>query len=149
MNIKENPFVTLVEDAIRLRESAQTILSDAMGDHHLSRLERLVLLLITEAKTPLTVSKVGRDLGYSRQVVQRASHRLLELGLLRKLDNPDHKASFLLEPTNQGLKFEEEMGKELVRSVNKLLSEKDLKLCLRLSKDLNRLRELIETYKLS
>ncbi len=146
MKIVENPLVSLIEESIHLKDSAQSILSAALGENTLSRLERLVLISLTEAKKPLTVSQVGRALGHLRQVVQRAANRLLELGLIEKLPNPDHKTSPLLQPTQQGLAFEQQLGDTLIAVVSNLLTESDIKTCERICKDLKKIRAKIEAY---
>lgn len=147
MNIKKNPLVMLIEESIQLKQSAQVILSEAVGGATLTRLERLVLIAVTEETAPRTSSQLSRNLGHSRQVVQRVANRLVELGLVRKLQNPDHKTAPLLEPTEKGRKFERQMGGTIDDIVRTLLSESDLKLCKRISSDIKRLRGLIESYK--
>ena len=144
MSVKENPLVMLLDESIRLRDSAQNILSEALGGKVLTRLERLALISITEAGHPLTISQLGRNLGHSRQVMQRAVNRLIDLEFLKKLENPDHKTAALLEPTAKGLKFEKEMGEKLIRIVSGLLSDGDLKTCRNVYRDLRKLRAVIE-----
>ena len=146
MNIKNNPLVALLEESIRLKESAQKVLSDAMGGKTLTRLERLILVITSESDEPLTGSQISRALGNSRQVVQRAANQLVKAGLLRKLKNPDHKGSMLFEPTEKGLIFESEMGDVFIDVVSELLSEGEVKICQRITKDLNKLRIRIENY---
>ena len=146
MKIKENPLVMVIEESILLRDSAQSILSEALGGDSLSRLERLVLISLTEAGMPLTAAQIGRNLGHTRQVIQRAANRLVELDLVQRRPNPDHKTAFLMEPTKKGLKFEQQMGNALVGIVDTLLTEKDIEMCRRLYRDLKKLRDKIEHY---
>jgi len=143
--ITDNPLVMLIEESIRLKDSAQLILSGAMGSTSLSRIERLVLIMIAEADAPMTASQMGRHLGHSRQVIQRAANQLAGLGLLEKVPNPDHKASSLFVATAEGLAFEAQLGEALDGMVHTLLTEQDMKLCVRLTRDLHRLRTLIES----
>ena len=146
MSVKENPLVMLIEESIRLRDSAQQVLSEVLATETLTRLERLVLLSITEFGRPLTVSQVGRNLGHSRQVVQRAANQLVSLGFLEKLPNPDHKTSPLLQPTDSGRAFERQMGEALVQMVNTLLTDADIATCLRVADALKKLRTKIENF---
>jgi len=146
MSVKENPLVMVIEESIRLKDSAQVILSEAMEGAHLSRIERLVLLMITEADAPMTASQMARALGHTRQVIQRAANQLVALRLIKKLPNPEHKASSLFEPTPEGLDYEAQLGSSLQKIVASLLSEKDAAMCLRLSRELRKLREAIEAY---
>ncbi len=147
MSIKNNPLILLVEECINFRESAQEVLSVALGGETLSRLEGLVLLSVTESERPLTVPQVGRSLGHSRQVVQRAANHLVELGLVEKLPNPDHKTAALLKATERGEKFETTLGRALLDLVGSYLGEADLQTCERAFRDLRRLRGLLEDYR--
>ena len=146
MNVTENPLVMLIEEAIRLRDSAQEILSVALEGPSLSRLEGLILLAITESDQPQTAPQVGRVLGHSRQVVQRAANHLVELGLLQKLPNPDHKTAHLLEVTDAGKQHHASTGNGMLTLVSTLFSEQEQQKCLRLSRDLRHIRNIIESY---
>ena len=148
MPITDNPLVALIEESIRLKDSAQTILSESVSGTSLTRLERLVLIMIAESDMAMTASQISRQLGHSRQVIQRAVNQLLDLELIRKLPNPDHKTSPLLETTEEGVEFERELGEKLIAIVDALLSSKDVEMCRRISKDLRKLRTLIEDYQI-
>lgn len=49
-----------------------------------------------------TVSQVAREMGLTRQSVQRLSNVLVEEGKARFIDNPAHKRAMLLSPTAEG-----------------------------------------------
>lgn len=49
-----------------------------------------------------TVSQIARRMGLSRQAVQKISNTLVDEGLARFVDNPDHKTSPIVELTKQG-----------------------------------------------
>jgi len=146
MSLKTNPLITLLEESIRFKESAQVILSEAIGGTALTRLERLILIAITESDVLQTAPQIGRTLGHSRQVVQKAANKLLELGLVRKLPNPDHKSAALFEPTAAGMKFEKQVGDTLEDIVKRVFTDKDLKLCERMARDIYKLRLLVESF---
>lgn len=146
MIIKANPLVALIEESIRLKDSAQVILSESVGGTTLTRLERLVLIMVTESDTAMTSSQISRHLGHSRQMTQRAVNRLLELELIRKLTNPDHKTSPLLKVTEKGIEYENQLGGKLINIVGSLLSDDDIRMCQRTTKELRKLRSLIEAY---
>lgn len=135
----------LIEESILLRNSAQEIFSSALDGPNLSRLEGLILLAIIEAGQPLTAPQVGRNLGHTRQVVQRAANRLVDLGLLQKLPNPDHKTAALFDATADGRARQADTGAAMVALVNELLTESDIKACRRMYRDIRRIREKIET----
>jgi len=145
MNIKENPLVMVIEESIRLKDSAQLVLSRAMAEASLSRIERLVLIMVTEAEYPMTASQMGRALGHTRQVIQRAANQLVDAGFLQKIPNPDHKASSLFEATARGRKFEQRLADALGDIAGSLLSDREVAMCLRVSRDLQRLRLRIES----
>ena len=51
---------------------------------------------------PLTASGVAREMGITRQAVQRVANRLRDDGLLETLPNPAHKRAPLLTPSKAG-----------------------------------------------
>jgi len=146
MAIKENPLVALIEESILLKDSAQVILTEAVGGTTLTRVERLVLIMITESDTPMTASQISRHVGHARQVIQRAANQLINLNLIKKLPNPHHRTSPLLEATKKGQEFEKQLGQKLINIVDSLLTDSDVKMCQRISKDIKTLRLLLEAY---
>lgn len=61
-----------------------------------------VLGSVALADTPMTVPKVARNLGLSRQAVQRVANDLERAGLIYFADNPDHKRAKLIKFTADG-----------------------------------------------
>ncbi len=55
-------------------------------------------------RQPLTAAGIARQMGITRQAVQRVANRLIDEGLLEASPNPAHKGSPLLAPTPQGRK---------------------------------------------
>jgi DNA-binding MarR family transcriptional regulator len=53
---------------------------------------------------PATVAHVARGLGLTRQAVQETSDAMAREGLVRFLDNPDHKRARLMTPTDKARK---------------------------------------------
>ena len=53
-------------------------------------------------REPLTVAGIAREMGITRQSVQRVADILAERGLARYLPNPAHRRAKLLVPTEQG-----------------------------------------------
>jgi len=53
-------------------------------------------------RAPQTASGISREMGISRQAVQRVANRLLAEGLLKRSDNPAHKSAPLLAATKAG-----------------------------------------------
>lgn len=57
------------------------------------------------SRGPMTVPQIGRRLLYSRQSIQTHVDRLVEVGLFELADNPDHRQSKLVRPTDEGKKL--------------------------------------------
>ncbi len=146
MSLRTNPLVAMIEESILLKDSAQRILSKELSGPSLTRLEGLVLVSVVGADQPQTAPQIGRALSSSRQVIGRAANRLEELGLIRKLPNPDHKTAPLLEPTAEGRKYEKLLGSAFDRIVDDIVSGPDLKKCEQIASDIRRLRALLEEY---
>lgn len=53
---------------------------------------------------PLTVAGAARNMGLTRQTVQRVADALVAEGLCRYLPNPAHRRAKLLAPTERGLR---------------------------------------------
>lgn len=53
-------------------------------------------------REPLTVSGIARDMGLTRQSVQRIADLLVDRGLARYRPNPAHRRAKLFEPTDDG-----------------------------------------------
>ena len=51
---------------------------------------------------PLPVSAIARDMGITRQAVQRTADLLVDRGLLTYRDNPAHRRAKLVAPTAEG-----------------------------------------------
>ncbi|QPJ61492.1 MAG: MarR family transcriptional regulator [Candidatus Nitronauta litoralis] len=54
-----------------------------------------------------TVSQIARRMGLSRQAVQKIANSLVEQGLARYVENPDHKTSPIVALTKQGHALDE------------------------------------------
>ena len=52
---------------------------------------------------PLTVAGIAREMGITRQSVQRTADLLVERGLAAYADNPAHRRAKLVTPTPEGL----------------------------------------------
>ncbi|MCR9245136.1 MAG: MarR family transcriptional regulator [bacterium] len=79
-----------------------------------------VLGATAEAGQPLHVAQIGRNMGLTRQGVQRTVNDLEKAGLVQLVENPDHRRARLVQLTRRGQKvFDEVMAKQ-VRWSNKL-----------------------------
>lgn len=60
------------------------------------------LVLSTVLRTPLSVAEVAREIGITRQSVQRIADVLVKRGLATYRPNPAHRRAKLLSPTADG-----------------------------------------------
>ncbi|MFN3548444.1 MAG: MarR family winged helix-turn-helix transcriptional regulator [Mesorhizobium sp.] len=61
-----------------------------------------VLGTVAASRQPLTVSDLARILGQSRQSIQRLANEMAQDGLVRFDDNPGHRRSMFVAPTERG-----------------------------------------------
>lgn len=94
--------MALIGMVYRLHGSLRSLFAGPNANTGLVLLEALALGSIHNAGTPPTVSEIGRELGFSRQSVQRAVNKLVELGLARSLANPRHKKAPVFIATKAG-----------------------------------------------
>lgn len=63
---------------------------------------------------PLTVPQIGRAMGQSRQAVQRLVDVMIKDGLLRLVDNPNHKRAKYVEITDKAAKIYQQMDQKQI-----------------------------------
>ena len=68
----------------------------------------------------LTVAQVARNMGLTRQAVQRVANDLAADGLVAFVDNPDHRRAKLVRLTPEGCAALEEVGRRQVAWSNEL-----------------------------
>ena len=142
----DNPLVDLLDEVIRLRTRLQSLFAEATTAANLSAMQSLVLTSVIESKTPPTVPKIGRSLGYPRQTVQRATNALLEAGLIETAPNPDHKRASLLSATAAGQRAYELSRTSAAKAEREVLAVVDASECERVANDLKKIRGKIERH---
>jgi DNA-binding MarR family transcriptional regulator len=116
------------------------------GNTGLVLLEALVLGAVVSTPTPLTVPDIGRMLGYSRQAIQRAANKLIELKLLETAANPNHKRASVYRATNKGRGLMSEVQVPTLELATTLTDEFDLARAQRLNADLQALLVAIKAH---
>ena len=106
----------------------------------------LVLGAIALSSAPLPVAQIARNMGLSRQAVQRSINEMALLDLVVTLENPDRRRSKLVALTDAG-RTSYETALELWRSewtgaMEKILTEEEILTTMRL---LRRLRGLVQS----
>lgn len=75
---------------------------------------------IARSGRPLHVAQIARNMGLTRQAVQRLVNEMVDGGLLAFDDNPDHQRARLVMLTQRGKKVYAEIMQEQVRWSNEL-----------------------------
>lgn len=84
-----------------LYQSSGRAVEHALQGTGLTVTTRAVLELVLQ-RGPMTVPQVARDFGVTRQSVQALVDTAARSGLVRLVDNPQHKRSRLVEATGHG-----------------------------------------------
>jgi DNA-binding MarR family transcriptional regulator len=118
-----------VEDEARLRRSLTDLILDVfrlngmllasgdalVGDLGLTSARWQVLGAIALSPVPLPVAHLARNMGLTRQAVQRSVDEMRDDGLVRLDPNPHHKRSMLVAMTERGeTAFRAAMGRQEV-----------------------------------
>jgi len=106
----------------------------------------LVLGAIALSNTPLPVAQIARNMGLSRQAVQKSTNEMVALGLVETLENPDRRGSKVIAMTDAG-RSAYQAALELWRSewtgaMEEILTEEEILSTTRL---LRRLRGLVQS----
>ena len=105
----------------------------AAGDkltHELGLTSALWQVLGAIQEAPIPMAQIARNMGLSRQGVRRSTNVLVDKGLVRFEDNPDHKRAKLVVPTDKGREALDELEKihtVWANAVSKEFSAVDLK----------------------
>lgn len=106
----------------------------------------LVLGAIALSDAPITVAQIARNMGLSRQAVQRSTNEMAQLGLVEVMDNPRRRGSKIVALTSTGTAAYE-TALELWRSewttaMEEILTEDEILTTMRI---LRRLRGLVQS----
>lgn len=97
-------IIELLDEALRLRGRIQVLGKMlATGTDISGHAQQLLLSAVVRAKEPLTVARIARSLGYSRQAVQRVANELAAAGHVCFIDNQRDARTRLLVPTQRGI----------------------------------------------
>ena len=75
---------------------------------------------------PITVSEISRQMGLSRQNVQRIANRLIQDGFIETIENPSHRRAKLCSLTLLGEEAIEEITKRQIVWANKISEDVNL-----------------------
>ncbi|MDB5451595.1 MAG: MarR family transcriptional regulator [Caulobacteraceae bacterium] len=116
----QDSLVELIREAARLHGRFLSVAWPACVEEGLtSPAQSMVLDAVIRAAEPPTVPRIGRSLGHSRQAIQRIADDLARAGLVRFVDNAQHKTAKLVAPTAAGhamqARIADRMGGWIVR----------------------------------
>jgi len=94
----------LVVETLKLAPKLQIQGDNLTADLGLTSSRWGFLSYVAESNGQLTVADLARRMSKKRQTLQRFADATAEQGLVRFIDNPDHKTAKLLEITSAGLK---------------------------------------------
>lgn len=90
-------------------------------------------------ETPIPMAQIARNMGLSRQGVRRSTHVLIDKGLVRFEENPDHKRAKRVALTDKGRDAFRQLEKTQItwsNAVAKEFSGEELKTALRVIRTL-------------
>lgn len=109
-------FTALVIELFRLNGTMIAVGDEMTRDLGLTSARWQVLGAI--GKEPKTVAAAARQMGLTRQNVQRIADWLVESGIAEFVDNPNHRRAKLVALTKQGIALREQLGKRQARWAN-------------------------------
>ena len=144
--LPSNPVVALVDEVIRINGRIRSIFKGVKTATGFSSMEITVLTAVVESRLAPTVPQIGRSLGHSRQVIQRAVNALTAAKLVETAPNPNHKRAPLLRATLRGQTLKRETDAHATKAIRTLLRGIDAVKCRRVAGELRELRGEMETY---
>ena len=120
-------FTQLILESFRFNGLLISVGDQLVKDFGLSSSLWQVLGAIRE--NPLPVAQIARNIGLTRQSVQRSANVLKNKELVRFEENPDHKRAKLVIPTKKGQKVLKQVEKIQIDWSNRIaqnLSSKEL-----------------------
>ena len=141
-----NPVAELIGEVLRVGGRLTSVFASVNAIAGLLPMETTVLAVVVESPVAPTVPQIGRSLGHSRQVIQRAANALVASGLIEKAPNPHHKLAPLLLPTRQGRKMKQKVDARASEIMGALLRRLSAGKCRRLTGEVRELRHQIEAH---
>lgn len=97
-----DPITELILETFRLNGALLAAGDRLVSDLGLTSARWQVLGAITYATQPIPVSHIARNMGLTRQAVQRLVNEMIADGLLRLMPNPHHRRARLVVMTETG-----------------------------------------------
>lgn len=140
------PIDELMFELFRVNDRLLAVGDATVRDVGLTSARWLVLGAIALSDVPITVAQIARNMGLSRQAVQRSTNEMAQLGLVEVMENPQRRGSKIVALTTTGT-IAYETALELWRSewttaMEEILTEEEILATMRI---LRRLRGLVQS----
>lgn len=140
------PIDELIFEIFRLNERLIVIGDATVKDVGLTSARWLVLGAVALAAAPIPVAQIARNMGLTRQAVQRLTNEMSAAGLVELRDNPRHRRARVVVLTAEGrAAYEEALERwraEWTAPMEEILSDSEIQETVR---RLRRLRGLVQT----
>lgn len=117
-----NSLGALVVEIFRLNGALLAQGDRMSGDLGMTSARWQVLGALELAQQPLTVAKIARNMGLTRQSVQRTVNELDAARFVSFSDNPDHRRARLVAPTVKGRKVYREIMRRQAEWAERVLA---------------------------
>ena len=117
----------MIADLERAVHLVAVHLDRVAGDLGVTQAEAHVLAQLAR-RGPLSVATLHREFGHKRSTLTNVLDRLESRSLMQRVLNPDDRRSFLIEPTDAGVRAGQQVAKvldDLERDVLALVTERD------------------------
>jgi DNA-binding MarR family transcriptional regulator len=141
MQTKETKIAQLIWQTRRLFQRLASESNDLLAAYDMTASQRAVLEFLSHNE-PETLANIARAHDVSRQHVQQIVNELLDKQLVRTIENPAHKRSFLVQRTDKGGQLFaniKSMENALFTKIARKFTGKDLQTCIDTLKSFNTL----------
>lgn len=135
-------FNTLIIALFRSHQAVNMLGEQLAQPHGLTVARWKVLGAITLAKAPLTVPQIARNMGLTRQAVQRTVDELTKAGHLIQQENPAHKRSSIFSLSDTGSSLFSSINSDWEKAAVLILKELDQQAVCKMSEGLEQLYQL-------
>jgi len=140
------PIDELIFEIFRVNDRLIALGDATVKEFGLTSARWLVLGAVAISPTPLTVAQVARNMGLSRQAVQRLANEMSATGLLELRDNPNDRRARIIVLTAEGTDaYDAALARwreDWTGAMEEILSDEELVATMRI---LRRLRGLVQS----
>jgi DNA-binding MarR family transcriptional regulator len=112
-------IIDLFDEIARGRGHYVSLFERLFEANGLNELDRLVLTAVVAAPHPPTIPQIARSHGLVRQTILRHANSLAARGLIRFVDNPDHKLAHQIVATPAGITWRRQTNRRALEWATK------------------------------